>query len=402
MIGIELIKYSLKNLWHKKGRSFLTILSIFVGIATIFIFISFGLGLYFYVQEFTTGSSVDKVLIQAKGGGAPGLDTTFKLTDGDVEVVDGALGVYEATGSYFKVVEVKQKKELKYTFIAGYDPKVPIMMESFDVDIEKGRFLKKGDYGKVLLGYNYLLDDLIFSKGYELGDKIEVMGEDMEIVGFLESIGNPQDDSQIYVTNDYLETLFPDEELSYGMIIARVDINNIDSIVERIEKDLRKYRDQEEGKEDFFVQSFVDLINSYASALNVIVGFIILIALISVVVSAVNTANTMITSVIERTKEIGVMKAIGAKNYEIFNVFLFESFFLGTLAGIIGVFLGFVITYLTGVTLDNLGWGFLSPYYSSELFIGCILFAAITGGISGAIPSYHASKTNIVDALRYE
>ena len=130
MLSTELIKYSLKNLWNRKGRSFLTILSIFVGITTIFIFISYGLGLYFYVQDFTTGSSVDKVLVQAKGVSAPGLDTTFKLDDSDLEVLKDTLGVIQASGSYFKVAQVKQKKESVYTFIMGYDPDVPIMMES--------------------------------------------------------------------------------------------------------------------------------------------------------------------------------------------------------------------------------------------------------------------------------
>ena len=101
MISTELIKYSLKNLLARKGRSFLTILSIFLGIATIFIFISYGLGLYFYVQDFTTGSSVDKVLVQAKGIGAPGIDDTFQLDDGDLDAVRDTLGVYEATKFIF-------------------------------------------------------------------------------------------------------------------------------------------------------------------------------------------------------------------------------------------------------------------------------------------------------------
>jgi putative ABC transport system permease protein len=359
MIGIELIIYSIKNLWHRKSRSFLTILSIFVGITTIFIFISFGLGLYFYVQEFTTGSSVDKVLVQARGTGAPGLDDTFKLLDSDLEVVEDTLGVYDAAGAYFKPAAIKQKKILKYVFIIGYDPKKPLIMDSFDVEVEKGRMLKKGDNRKALLGYNYMVEDRIFPKAYGVGDKIEVQGTDLEIVGFLESIGNPSDDSQIYVTDDLIKELYSDEELSYGMIIAEVDINDIDRIVERIEKNLRKHRDLEEGKEDFYVQSFEDLINSFSIVLNGIVGFVILIALVSVLVSAINTANTMITSVIERTKEIGIMKAIGAKNSEIFNIFLFESLLLGTIAGILGVLLGWAVTTGVGSVLENLGWGFL-------------------------------------------
>lgn len=402
MIRAELVKYSLKNLWNRKSRSFLTILSIFVGITTIFIFISFGLGLYFYVQDFTTGSSVDKVIVQGRGVGAPGLDTTFKLTDSDLEVVEDTPGVYEASGSYFKVAQVRQRKKFIYTFVISYDPKEPVIMEVYDLDIVKGRWLKKGDTGKVMLGYNYLLPDKIFPKAYDVGDKIEIQGKDLEIVGFLESVGSPPDDAQAYVTNDYLEELYPGEENSYGWIVARVDINNIDKVIERIERNLREHRNLEEGKEDFFVQSFEDLINSFAGVLNIIMGFIVLIALISVVVSAINTANTMITSVLERTKEIGVMKAIGATNSEIFRIFLFESLVLGGVAGILGVLFGWLLSYTGGVILKNLGWGFLSPHFSPYLFLGCVLFAAATGTISGAIPAHQASKTSVVDALRYE
>ncbi len=127
-----------------------------------------------------------------------------------------------------------------------------------------------------------------------------------------------------------------------------------------------------------------------------------LIAFISVIVSAVNTANTMITSVLERFKEIGVLKSIGARNSEIFKIFLFESGFLGFVAGVIGVTLGWLATDLGAGILDNLGYGFLSPHYSWVLFVGLIAFATFTGAISGMIPAWRASKINAVDALRYE
>ena len=400
-MNLESIKYSLRNLNHRKGRSFLTVFSIMVGIATIFIFISFGYGLYEYTESFTTSSSADKLLIMAKGSGAPGMDDTFKLTDDDLEVVEKTSGVYEASGLYYDVVEVVKKRQTKFTFITSYDPKKPLIMDVFGVEVEKGRLLQQGDTKIAVAGYNYLLDDKIFEKGLDVNDVLEVNGEKIKIIGFLESIGNPQDDAQLYVTNDYFLDLFPDED-SYAQIVAKVDLDNIDKVGENVEKSLRKHRDLEKGKEDFFVQSFEDMIESFSGALNIIVGFVILIALISVLVSAINTANTMITSVLERYKEIGILKAIGARNSEIFKIFLFESSFLGFVAGVLGVFIGWIITIVAGGILDSLGWGFLSPYHSFGIFAGCILFATLTGAISGAIPAMRASKINPVDALRYE
>jgi len=344
MIGKEIIIYSLKNLWSKKSRSFLTILSIFIGITTIFVFISFGWGLYDYTNSFVTSSTVDKLIIQAKGVGVPGLDTTFKLTEDDVKAVEKSAGVYEATGAYFKVAEVTQNSEKIYTFVVTMNPKNSLMNEMYNIKIDKGRELRSEDEAKAVLGYNYQIPDKIFSKAYEINDNIEVQGKNLKVIGFYESIGNPPDDANIYIVNDYIDELYPQENNSFGMIIARADINRLDWAIENVEKSLRKSRDLEKGKEDFFVQSFDDLLGAYSDVLNIIIGFIILIALISVLVSAINTANTMVTSVIERIREIGVMKSIGAKNSEIFKIFLIESSFLGLIAGIIGVSFGWIIT----------------------------------------------------------
>ncbi|MAG39610.1 hypothetical protein CMI41_01430 [Candidatus Pacearchaeota archaeon] len=401
MIGKEGIKYSLRNLKKSKDRSFFTILSIFIGIATIFIFVSFGLGLFSYIDEISGGASADKVIIQAKGAAAPGLDTTFELTESDLRVINGVTGVYETAGSYFRVVKLSQKDEVRYSFIISYTPDNPLILESFDIGVEKGKDLTASDSGKVILGSNFREDGKIFSQGYEINDKIEIDDKDFRVSGFLESIGNPQDDSQTYINEEAFQDTYPDTT-SYGMIIARVNKEQIDVVVERIEKALRKHKDQEEGKEDFYVQSYAELLEAYSGALAGIVGFIIIIGIISVIVAAINTANTMITAVLERYKEIGILKAIGAKNSEILDIFLFESSFLGLIAGALGILAGFIITYVAKVILIGMGWSFLAPLYNVWLFVGCLVFAVVTGAISGVAPAIRASRINTVDALRYE
>lgn len=402
MIGNETVKYSLKNLSKRKSRSLLTIFSILLGITTIFIFVSFGLGLYNYVNQFTTSSSADKVTIQTKGGTVPGMDETFVLGEEDLKAVLRSSGVYDATGISFKVAEVMKNNVKKYTFLIGMDPKKPMMQEMSNVKIFLGRELQSGDNGKVVLGYNYLLPDKIFPTPLELNQDIEVQGKKLKIIGFYGSIGNPQDDSQIYILEDYMGSLFGNKTKSYGMIIAKVDTSRIKEVIQNIEKSLRHARNQEIGKEDFYVASFEELLKTYTSALNVIIGFIILIALISVLVSAINTANTMITSVIERVKEIGVIKSIGARNSEILKIFLFESSLLGFVAGVMGVLVGWALTAIGGSILTRGGWGFLAPFYSWQLFVGCILFATLTGAISGVLPAINASRISPVEALRYE
>jgi putative ABC transport system permease protein len=396
----ESIQYSLRNIKHRKTRSFLTVFSILIGIATIFIFISFGYGLYNYIGQLSSSSSANKLIIQSKGG-ISGLDENFKLDDDDLAVVNRAAGVMDATGLYVKSAEVVWNNERIYASLLAFDPKKPLMIEVSNIEIASGRELSSGDSGKVVLGYNYQISGKIFKKEVKLNDNIEIQGKKLKVVGFYNSVGNPADDSQVYIINDYVNILYPGNN-SYTWIIAEADLKEVVKAKENIEKGLIKSRNLEEGKEDFYVQSFEDMIESYSSALDIVIAFIILIALISVLVSAINTANTMITSVIERYKEIGILKAIGAKNSEILKIFLFESSFLGFIAGCIGVIVGFVGTYIGGAILANVGFGFLKPYYNFWLFFGCIVFATLTGAISGVLPAIRASKINPVDALRYE
>jgi putative ABC transport system permease protein len=283
----------------------------------------------------------------------------------------------------------------------AYDPKNPILLDVSNIKLEKGRMLQENDRKKIILGAGFLKDNVVLSKKYELNQKINVQGEDLTIVGFFEPIGSPPDDASIYITADYSRELYPNSS-GYGMLVARVDTENMQSIIGKIESALRRTRNLKKGDEDFYVQSFEDLINTYSGALNVVIGFIILIALVSVFVSAINTSNTMITSVLERYKEIGVMKSIGARNSEILFIFLFESSLIGFVAGVVGVIIGAALSSLGGNILASMGWSFLKPIFSFWLFFGCVLFATFTGGIAGVMSAIRASKINPVDALRYE
>ncbi len=382
----------------RKTRSFLTILSIFIGIATIFIFVSFGLGLYNYVDDLSTGSSANKFTVSGKGMGAPGT-SDVKLTDSDLTTVKRTVGVIDVIGVYMSPGEVVQDKTRKYVFVMGYDPKSNIMSETMGINITKGRGLTKGDDNSVVLGYGYTVANKIFPKPVELNSNIEINGEKLRVVGFYGEIGNPSDDANIYMTEKGFLKLFPETD-SYGILFGSADIKIVEPTVERLIKNLRRDRGEEKGKETLSVASFVSQLEAFSTALNMVIFFIIMIAFISVVISAINTANTMVTSVLERIKEIGIIKSIGAKNSEIFNIFLFESSFLGLVGGLVGVFLGWLLSSIGGATLKAVGFGFLQPYFSWSLFLGCIAFAVIVGAISGVAPAINASQRRPVDALR--
>jgi putative ABC transport system permease protein len=409
MFTKENFNYALRNLWSRKTRSFLTILSIFIGITTIFIFVSFGLGLYSYINELSEELGVDKLIINPVGSGAPGMDSAFSLGDSDLNAVKRTRGIVSAAGMSAASGMILRENKVVYQFLAGIPTKdreeYNLVREFFgSYDIIAGRWLQDGDDSRVMLGYSYTLPNRIFQRPLKVGDKININNVDFSVIGFLSEVSNPADDAQIYMTSDGLNNLVnPGNEINYGWIIAKVNnVDNIDEIAERVERNLRRHRGLEEGKEDFTVASFEELIETFSAVLNIIVGFIVLIAFISIFVSAINTANTMFTSILERTKEIGVMKAIGAQNSDIAIIFLLESSMLGFIAGVIGVAIGWILSIIGANVLASLGYSFLSPSFPIWLILACVLFAMLVGTISGVLPAYNASQKKPVDSLRYE
>jgi putative ABC transport system permease protein len=403
---LEYIKYVLDNVMHRKLRSWLTVLSILIGIASIYALVSFGQGLTHYVDAFSSEIGSDKLIVQAKGVGAPGTDDTFFIPREDLDFISKIKGIDEVGGMYAKIVQVENKKQNKYV----YGMSIPqgkekrMVMEFFGgIGIDNGRDLKKGDKMKVTMGYNYQVPEKIFKKPLKVGDKITINDKTYEVVGFFESVGNPQDDSNIYFTEEGLLEIFPETEDEYQFGVARaVKGEDVTALAELAEDKLRRFKGQEEGKEDFYIQTYQQLIETFSTVLLVINAILVLIALISVIVAGVNIMNTMYTAVLERTKEIGVMKAIGARNFDIMFIFMFEAGLLGLVGGVIGIILGYGIAKFGGYMTAYAGYSAFYPHFPWILTVGCLLFGFLVGAIAGLLPAFQASKLRPVDALRYE
>jgi len=403
-MNIYEIKYAVQNFRKRKLRSGLTILSILIGITAIFALLSFGIGITNYVKQLAEESGGNKLFIQARGIGAPGTDENFFLAREDVDFVGKIKGVDEIVGMYFKVAEISYNDQKRFYFVSGLDTdRMDFVEETFSVKVVKGRRLKGGDLDKAVLGYNYQLEDKIFKRPLSLGDKIGINGNKYEVVGFYEEIGNPQDDTNVWITDDSFEQLFPDskDEFGFVMLSSQKGINPSE-LAERIEERLRKFKNQEEGKENFFVQTFEDALATFTTIINVIYGMLILIALVSLVVAFVNIMNTMYTAILERTKEIGVMKAIGAKNSDILIIFVVESGLIGLIGGVLGILLGYMVSGIGGSIAAANGFALLKPAYPLLLIVGCLVFSFSVGAAAGFFPARRASKLKPVDALRYE
>lgn len=401
----DILKYAVANLWHRKRRSFLSILSILIGITAVFALISFGQGIQKYINDISKEQGMDKILVMPKDFMAAPGSSNILFSKSDLDFIKKVNGVDEAAGILTKTAKIKFKdyKE-KYVFAISVPTdsgKLKLFEELMYIDIKEGRPIKKGDLANVVLGHNYLIPDKLFKKEIGIGNVVEINDISLKVVGFYKEIGNPQDDSQIYISEEEANIIFERETYDYMMIRSSPD-QAPGKVADRIKEKFRKYRDQNEGQEDFFVQTFEDTIKTFTSIVDIINGILVLIALISVVVAAVNIMNTMYTSILERTREIGIMKSIGAKNNIILLAFIAESGILGLSGGIIGMSLGYIIAKTGEFVASYYGLSMLRPAFPLWLIIGCILFSFLVGAGSGFIPARQASKLNPVDALRYE
>lgn len=405
---LDLIKYSINNLGKRKKRSFLTILSIFLGIMAVFALASFGQGISYYIDSLAQEQGADKIIIQPKSSFGPtAISDNSKFEENDIDFIRRINGVQEATGIIFESTKIQEdldeKSVYKYVLSLPDDPvEYRLVLETGTIHVEEGRDLKKGDKNKILVGADYTVPKRVFEKPLGVGDKIYVNEEKFEIIGVFNAVGNPSDDQQVYVS-EYAMTEILGFEKSYAFLEARaVPTVEPNALAEKITQEFRKHLGQEEGKEEFSAQTFEDLIASFSMIIDGMNMTLLVIVGISLLVAFFNILNTMFTAVLERTNEIGVMKAIGAQNKEILFIFVFESAFLGFLGGLVGVVLGFGIAELGGAIAANAGYSSLFPIYPWWLVLGALGFGTLVGALSGLAPAYQASRQSPVEALRYE
>ncbi len=398
-----------KNLRRKKLRSWLTMVGIFIAIATIFILISVSLGFQGAIEEQFRMLGTDKFFVMAKGGaGQPGSGGAVTLTIKDVEAIDNVAGVKSV--SYFGMAngEIEFNKKKRYLPVAGMptDSKnakdLALLFEAMNLNPEEGKMLQTGDSDKIMMGYDFKYNN-VFDKPVGAGDTILINGQEFKVKAIMTRVGNPSDDKNIYVPFETFSELFnkgDDVEAIWIQIDSGAEINEVAA---RVEKRLRSFRDVTEKTQDFIILTPEELLRSFNNVLNIVLAFLLGVAAISLVVGGIGIANTMYTSVLERYKEIGVMKAVGAKNSDIWLIFLIESGMLGLVGGMIGVALGMAVSKtIEYIAVYQVGTNLLKAAMPPYLIIGCLLFAFLIGAVSGTFPAWQASQIKPVRALRYE
>ncbi|HII71681.1 TPA: ABC transporter permease, partial [Candidatus Woesearchaeota archaeon] len=380
----DYFRLAFRTFMTQKKRTILTLIGIFIGIAAVVSLISLGQGLQDSIQGQFELMGSDKVFIQPGTGGGFNIAQTTKLTRKDLDGIRSVSGVDAASAMVYKISKVEYKGEIKYTWVMGMettDQSFDQVIESFGVEIEKGR----GAEGtrEAVLGYRYGIGDL-FDKPVAVGDKFEIEGKKFKAVGSVSKIGNPQDDSQTYLPLEAALDVFDVDmdELDFIYVTVK-DGEDPGTVAEKIKKALRKTRDVDEGDEDFMVQTAQDFQETFGIILTIVQIILIGIAGVSLLVGGVNIANTMYTAVMERTREIGVMKAIGARNNDVFMIFLIESGLLGLVGGIIGIVLGVGFGKLVSLIAEKGGWSIVQTVFPWYLIAGALAFSFVVGALAG-------------------
>jgi len=396
----DYIKLAFKTLIKRKTRTALTLLGIIISISVLFILISTSIGLQNSIEEQFRLLGTDKFFLQGKGQiGGPGSIGAETLTDTDLNIIKKVQGVKETSAWIYASAEIKFKNEIRYvTIVATEIESMDLFRETGPHEPEDGRLLKKGDTTDIIIGSQYKHDNY-FKTEIIIGDN----GQDYKVRGILKPLGNPVDDKLIYMSTEQFRKQFNTGERIDNIIVQIEEGEDTKEIAENVKRKLIKSRGVTEKTIDFDILTPEEILSTFNVILGILTGFLISIAGISLIVGGIGIANTMYTSVLERTKDIGIMKAIGAQRKDILLIFLIESGMLGLFGGVIGIIIGYAISKaIESIANNQLGTTLLQIATPPWLIIGSLLFSFIAGSISGLLPAWQATKIKPVDALRYE
>ncbi len=401
----DYFNFAFGTISHRKMRSWLTMIGIFIGIAAVVALISLGQGFKQAINREFEKIGTDKLFITAKSGfGAPGLNPVVKLTKDDLKIIKKVSGLENAAGLVLANSKVEFEDNVGFFLIhsipEGDERK--LIAETQNREIREGRDLRDNDRFSATIGFNVIGKEML-GKKLKLRDKIKINNKEFIIVGIYDKTGDPAHDSAVFIPEDTLRDIFNEPDKIDTIIAKAANVENVNTIAEKIKVELRRFRDVKKDEEDFDIQTPEQLLGSFGDVLNIVQSVLIGIAAISLLVGGIGIANTMYTAVIERTKEIDIMKSVGAQNKDILLIFIIESGLLGAIGGLIGVVLGFGLSKSVELIAKNvLGTTLIEAYFSYSLFFGALLFSFFIGALFGVMPARQAASLQPVEALRFK
>ncbi|MDD5253860.1 MAG: ABC transporter permease [Candidatus Nanoarchaeia archaeon] len=389
----DYLTLAIKNIRHRSLRSWLTVIGIIIGIASIVALISVSQGLENAIKIQFEQMGSDKLYIMSNS--ATGLSEY--LTQADVDLME-SLPEIEWVSPYIMVSDTVEYGNYKgfMSYILGVDP-APFekSMEEAAYGIEEGRYLEPNERNSVMIGYRISKD--FYDKEVHVNNQLKIKDTKIKVVGIMGEIGNPQDDSQIYMNIEDIRSLF-NKTTEVTMIQAKVKPGyDMDLVADKVTAKLEK---KKEEKESFMVSTPEQLLKQFGDILMLVQVILGGIASISLLVGGIGIMNSMYTAVLQRTREIGVMKSVGATNKAISSIFLIEGSLFGLVGGLIGIGLGTLIAYLVKYAAELAGYSILAIRINVTMLLFVLIFSVGIGLISSWLPARRAVKLKPVEALK--
>ena len=416
--GKFLTQLAFNSLMKRKLRSWLTMLGVVIGVAAIVSLVSLATGVNQSISSrlntfsanlleispggsqatrFGAGGAGGGAVFTEGGAGGAGINpslfgrATATLTTTDERIIKQLPGVSYATGTVSGRATVSYKTQNSSVTIEGVDPSIYWSMSS--VNLSSGRLLEPSDTDSAVIGeaiYNQTFQEDLLNK------VIKINGESFRVVGELNSSASALSsaDDTIIIPRSQAETLL--NKTTYSTILALVSSSSdTTTVTDEITTALLSSHHVTAANQDFTITSQASLQSTISQITGTLTLFLAGIGAISLLVGAIGVANTMFMSVLERTKEIGILKAIGMTSKDITTLFLIEAAMIGFIGGILGVALSFVVSFIMGF----LG---LPSTITPELAIIAIIFSALVGIASGVAPAGNAARLEPIEALSYE
>jgi len=397
----QVASFAFESLKRDSVRSALTLVGIFLGLFTAVIILGVGKGIILEVQDLVSQFGTDKIIVIPininkimAGGGGGGFNLVAEFSASDITALRSVSCVSRLGEAIFKNANMAYKNKTISTPVLGITTEYFDMYPDYLV-VEKGRLFKDTETTSAVIGYT--IAHTMFGEDISPGKKIMIGNRTFTVVGVMGKVGtsfSQQDDEQIYIplkeAEDVLGMQGKRDEAEI-QVAPGCDINAVKSSIESL---LARRRGTSVENADFSVVTTQFIIDKVNDSLNILYVGATAVGLIASLVSAVGIANTMFTSVFRRKKEIGIMKALGAKRNDIINIFLFESVMLS----LIGAALGAAFGMLAGVAAKELyGIPFAVDYMVAAV---AVVVGVAIGVIAGILPARSAASIDAIEAMR--
>ncbi|MDD5221139.1 MAG: ABC transporter permease [Candidatus Pacebacteria bacterium] len=399
-----LFKIALKNLKTRKLRSWLTIIGIAIGIFLVVTLFSLSQGIKEAVssQLKSLGDEIITIMPGDEENMFLSMMGGVKLNKDDIEAIKNAEGVDKVFPYNYTAVTGRYLGEAKQVLLFSLDLKdgLDVLKGYQGFEVSSGNWPRPGRREIVIGSY---IASKQFSTAVQIGDIISLDGRKVEVCGILKSLGNKNDDSMVMIEESIFREMTGIDTNSGSQVMAKIEEGaDPAKVAKNIEESLSNVRQRKRGtdKKDFMVLTADKMGDIAGNVLGTLQFAVIGFASIAIIVGGIGIANTMFTSVRERIREIGIMKAIGAKDSSINYIFLLESGTIGLIGGAGGTLLGILFAKI-------IEWYFtinpviaLKAYISFPIILFSLLFSFLLGCLFGYLPARSAAKLKPADSLR--